>query len=70
MIMTDAKADKQQTYGISYYDLVVRDCVYPPGKYCSVCGFPSNYTCTITGMRFCSRPCLAIHEETRLKGLK
>jgi hypothetical protein len=70
MIMADSKAEMQQAFGVSYYDLVVRDSLYPAGKYCSVCGFPANYNCTITGMRYCSRPCLAVHEETRLKGLK
>ncbi len=34
-------------------------------KYCSVCGFASNYNCARCGMKFCSRKCNAVHAETR-----
>ena len=36
-----------------------------PRKFCSVCGFPSQYTCSRCGMRFCCRKCNQIHSETR-----
>ena len=36
-----------------------------PRKFCSVCGFPSPYTCSRCGMRFCCRKCNQIHTETR-----
>ena len=36
-----------------------------PRKFCSVCGFESNYTCARCGMKFCSRKCNAVHTETR-----
>ena len=36
-----------------------------PRKFCSVCGFPSPYTCSRCGMRFCCRKCNQIHSETR-----
>ena len=39
-------------------------------KFCSVCGFPSPYTCSRCGMRFCSKRCNGVHVETRcLKNL-
>ena len=34
-------------------------------KYCSVCGYASNYNCARCGMKFCSRKCNAVHTETR-----
>ena len=36
-----------------------------PRKFCSVCGFPSPYTCSRCGMRYCCRKCNQIHSETR-----
>ena len=36
-----------------------------PRKFCSVCGFPSPYTCSRCRMRFCCRKCNQIHSETR-----
>ncbi|EKX40157.1 hypothetical protein GUITHDRAFT_113638 [Guillardia theta CCMP2712] len=72
-MMQEAETEMVQAYGASYYDIVSP----PPGKnegiakkLCSICGYIAPYTCRITGMRFCSRPCLRVHEETRLKGLK
>lgn len=42
----------------------------PPSKlperhFCAVCGFPSNYTCTSCGTRYCSIRCLGVHQDTR-----
>jgi len=42
----------------------------PPSKkpqrhFCAVCGFPSNYCCTVCGARFCSLMCQETHQETR-----
>uniref|UniRef100_I3JNP8 Zinc finger, HIT-type containing 1 n=2 Tax=Oreochromis TaxID=8139 RepID=I3JNP8_ORENI len=33
--------------------------------FCCVCGFPSHYTCTTCGGRYCSTKCLCTHRETR-----
>lgn len=33
--------------------------------FCSVCGFPSNYTCTVCGTRYCCIRCLGVHRDTR-----
>uniref|UniRef100_A0A3B3WCU5 HIT-type domain-containing protein n=1 Tax=Poecilia mexicana TaxID=48701 RepID=A0A3B3WCU5_9TELE len=37
----------------------------PPRLFCCVCGFPSHYTCTTCGGRYCSSRCLLTHRETR-----
>ncbi|XP_077548956.1 zinc finger HIT domain-containing protein 1 [Haemaphysalis longicornis] len=37
----------------------------PPRHFCSVCGFPSNYTCVPCGSRYCSIKCLGVHRDTR-----
>ncbi|KAI9014454.1 hypothetical protein CLU79DRAFT_766863 [Phycomyces nitens] len=38
---------------------------YPPRRFCSVCGFPSDYKCSRCGMKYCSVKCLGTHNETR-----
>lgn len=37
----------------------------PERHFCAVCGFPSNYTCTVCGTRYCCIRCLGIHQDTR-----
>uniref|UniRef100_A0A3B4YMX6 Zinc finger, HIT-type containing 1 n=1 Tax=Seriola lalandi dorsalis TaxID=1841481 RepID=A0A3B4YMX6_SERLL len=37
----------------------------PPRHFCCVCGFPSHYTCTTCGGRYCCSRCLSTHRETR-----
>ncbi|XP_038128252.1 zinc finger HIT domain-containing protein 1-like [Cyprinodon tularosa] len=37
----------------------------PPRHFCCVCGFPSHYTCSTCGGRYCSSRCLITHRETR-----
>jgi len=37
----------------------------PQRHFCAVCGFPSNYCCTVCGARFCSLMCQETHQETR-----
>ncbi len=37
----------------------------PPRRFCAVCGFPSLYSCTICGTRYCSLRCQETHMETR-----
>lgn len=37
----------------------------PERRFCAVCGFPSNYTCTVCGTRYCCIRCLGIHQDTR-----
>ncbi|XP_046388833.1 zinc finger HIT domain-containing protein 1 [Ischnura elegans] len=38
---------------------------FPERHFCSVCGFPSNYTCIPCGARYCSVRCLGTHLDTR-----
>ncbi|KAH0626256.1 hypothetical protein JD844_001139, partial [Phrynosoma platyrhinos] len=37
----------------------------PQRHFCTVCGFPSNYTCVSCGARYCCVKCLGTHQETR-----
>lgn len=37
----------------------------PQRHFCAVCGFPSTYTCTSCGARFCCLKCQSTHQETR-----
>lgn len=37
----------------------------PDRHFCAVCGFPSAYTCTSCGARYCCIRCLATHRDTR-----
>ena len=68
-ILADGQVEQRTTYGVAHCDIVSPP---PKGgtlrKLCSVCGFKAPYLCTITGMPYCSRPCYALHEESRLKG--
>lgn len=50
---------------ISYSTAKVPPSKFPERKFCSVCGFPSPYTCVKCGLRYCSGKCLRTHEETR-----
>lgn len=43
----------------------VKPSLYPPRHFCSVCGYPSVYTCIKCGMKYCSTSCLGTHRETR-----
>lgn len=38
---------------------------FPERHFCGVCGFPSNYTCTSCGTRYCCIRCLGTHLDTR-----
>mmetsp|Transcript_2841 Transcript_2841/g.6759 ORF Transcript_2841/g.6759 Transcript_2841/m.6759 type:complete len:168 (-) Transcript_2841:51-554(-) len=70
-ILFEGQAEQRTQYGVAHSDIAAPP---PKGgtvrKLCSVCGFKAPYSCTITGMPYCSRPCYALHEETRLAGQK
>ena len=51
--------------GPNYFGAVVPPSKFPERHFCSVCGFPSNYTCISCGTRFCSVKCLGTHQDTR-----
>ncbi|KAM8881034.1 zinc finger HIT domain-containing protein 1 [Synchiropus splendidus] len=49
----------------NYLTAVAPPSSLPPRHFCCVCGFPSHYTCTTCGGRYCSSKCLCTHRETR-----
>lgn len=49
----------------NYLSAVTPPSSLPPRHFCCVCGFPSHYTCTTCGGRYCSSKCLCTHRETR-----
>lgn len=58
--------DKQhQPDGPNYCSAKVGTSPLPDRHFCAVCGFPSNYTCTSCGTRYCCIRCLGTHTDTR-----
>ena len=51
--------------GPNYLTAAVPASKTPERKFCAVCGFFSNYTCTSCGARFCCVRCLGTHKDTR-----
>jgi len=50
---------------VGYLAAQVPDSKIPPRKLCAVCGFPSAYTCSTCGTRYCCLRCLETHRDTR-----
>lgn len=38
---------------------------FPARRFCSICGYVSNYTCVKCGQRYCCVACYTTHEDTR-----
>lgn len=58
--------DKQiQADEPNYCSAQVGSSIKPERHYCAVCGFPSTYTCTSCGTRYCCVRCLGTHQDTR-----
>lgn len=58
--------DRQQNPdGPSYATAQVPPSNFPERNFCAVCGFPSSYTCTSCGTRFCCLKCQSTHQDTR-----
>jgi len=58
--------DKQmQSDAPNYCSAQVGPSKKPNRHFCAVCGFPSNYTCTSCGTRYCCVRCYKTHQETR-----
>ena len=51
--------------GPNYATAQVSQSKLPERHFCAVCGFPSTYTCTSCGVRFCSLRCQSTHQDTR-----
>lgn len=49
----------------SYCGIQAPPSKFPDRHFCAVCGFPSPYTCTSCGTRYCSIRCLGTHQDTR-----
>ncbi|XP_022257141.1 zinc finger HIT domain-containing protein 1-like [Limulus polyphemus] len=49
----------------NYLSACVPPSKFPEHHFCSVCGFPSNYTCIPCGARYCCVKCLGTHRDTR-----
>lgn len=50
---------------VNYFSIQVPESKRPQRKFCSVCGFQSNYTCIQCGAKYCTTRCLQAHRETR-----
>lgn len=50
---------------VRWRDIDGRESLRPRRKFCSVCGYQANYTCTQCLVRFCSVTCGNLHRETR-----
>ncbi|CAG5125910.1 unnamed protein product [Candidula unifasciata] len=55
----------QNKDGPSYITACAPPSQLPERHFCSVCGFPSNYTCVVCGSRYCCVKCLGTHQDTR-----
>lgn len=50
---------------VTYASAAAPPSVLPERHFCAVCGFPSAYTCTSCGTRYCCIRCLGTHRDTR-----
>uniref|UniRef100_UPI00358E5A71 zinc finger HIT domain-containing protein 1 isoform X1 n=1 Tax=Myxine glutinosa TaxID=7769 RepID=UPI00358E5A71 len=51
--------------GTTYFSASVPPSALPARHFCTVCGFPSAYTCVTCGSRYCTVRCLSLHQDTR-----
>uniref|UniRef100_A0A2M3ZJ66 Putative zinc finger hit domain-containing protein 1 n=1 Tax=Anopheles braziliensis TaxID=58242 RepID=A0A2M3ZJ66_9DIPT len=49
----------------NYFSAAAPPSRLPERHFCAVCGFPSSYTCTACGTRYCCVRCLGTHQDTR-----
>jgi len=55
----------EQDGEVPYLAAALPDSNLPPRRLCAVCGFPSSYSCSTCGTRYCSLRCLETHQDTR-----
>lgn len=55
----------QHPDGPNYFTASAPPSRFPERHFCAVCGFPSSYTCTACGTRYCCVRCLKTHQDTR-----
>lgn len=58
----ETSSDEQR---VTYASAQAPASALPERHFCAVCGFPSLYTCTSCGTRYCCIRCLATHRDTR-----
>lgn len=64
-LLEDDRVTYDETNEPCYSSAQVPESKQPERHFCAVCGFPSNYTCTVCGTRYCCIRCLGIHHDTR-----
>lgn len=64
-LLEDDRLTYDETNEACYSSAQAPDSKIPERHFCAVCGFPSNYTCTVCGTRYCCIRCLGIHQDTR-----
>jgi len=50
---------------VSYFTVAAPPSLYPPRRFCEVCGNFSKYVCIVCGAFYCQVKCLNTHKETR-----
>lgn len=64
-LLEDDRTAFDETNEPCYSSVAAPESKLPERHFCAVCGFPSNYTCTVCGTRYCCIRCLGIHQDTR-----
>lgn len=64
-LLEDDRVNFEETSDPCYSSAQAPDSKIAERHFCSVCGFPSNYTCTVCGTRYCCIRCLGVHKDTR-----
>lgn len=64
-LLEDDRSYYEETGEPCYSSAEAPESKFPERHFCAVCGFPSTYTCTSCGTRYCSIKCLGVHQDTR-----
>lgn len=64
-LLEDDRLTFEETSEPCYSSAEAPESNIPERHFCSVCGFPSSYTCTVCGTRYCCIRCLGVHKDTR-----
>lgn len=64
-LLEEDRINYQETNEPCYSSAQAAPSKIPERHFCAVCGFPSNYTCTSCGTRYCCIRCLSVHQDTR-----
>lgn len=64
-LLEEDRLNYDETNEPCYISAQAHESKMPERHFCAVCGFPSNYTCTVCGTRYCCIRCLGVHQDTR-----